>query len=394
MKKKIGENSLIKILDTTLREGEQTPGVYFNPHIKLAIADMLDQVGVDFIEAGHPLVSGNIYNAVRNISQRNLKATVGAHSRSLKKDVDLALECGVGFLGIFYCVSDNRLDNIFKTDLDSAISQITEIIKYAKEKKPNLLIRFTPEDTVRSEFHNVVKAAVAAVKAGADVISVADTTGHMIPGTDRNMFDYITNLRREFSDRNLNPMIAVHLHNDRGFALANALDSYRAGVDIIDATVLGLGERAGLVDLAGLLTIIKTDFNEGNWNLAVLPQLYELISKHSGIPIPVNYPIIGENAFTHCAGVHIQAAVKDPLHYQSLDPAIIGRESKMCLDHMSGIASVKHGLSQIGEDDVGQEIALRILDKVKEVGETGRIVELDELRQILEWCREHAIHNS
>lgn len=378
---------MVQILDSTLREGEQTPGVYFDSHIKLAIADLLDKIGVDFIEAGHPLVSREVYNGVKQIANSNLNSVVGAHARSLKKDVDVALECNVGFLGIFFCVSEERLNGVFKKDLSSVIDQITEVIAYAKKKKPRLIIRFTPEDTVRSEFKNVIKASVAAVKAGADIISIADTTGFMIPGTKRNMYDYILKLKREFSKKEINPKIAVHCHNDRGLALANALDGYRAGANIIDTTVLGLGERAGLVDLAQLIAVLTIDFNEQKWNLNNLTELYQLVSRYIRIKIPVNYPITGENAFTHCAGVHTQAATINPAHYESLDPNLFGRERKISLDHMSGIASVRYALKQIGETDVDKELAQRILEKVKSVGQKGKTVDLTELKHIVKWCK-------
>ncbi|MEJ2054640.1 MAG: 2-isopropylmalate synthase, partial [Calditrichaceae bacterium] len=225
------------ILDATLREGEQTPGVYFDEHIKMAIADLLDSIGIRIIEAGHPMVTQEIYSAVKKLANRNLKAIVGAHSRSMKKDVDLALECGVGFLGIFYCVSEDRLNNVFKKELTSAVDQIAKVISYAKEQNPEILIRYTPEDTVRSKFENVISASEAAVNAGADIISVADTTGFMVSGTENNMYDFVLRLKEALSKKGLNPKIAVHCHNDRGCALANALDAFRAGAEIIDASV-------------------------------------------------------------------------------------------------------------------------------------------------------------
>jgi len=331
---------MVKILDTTLREGEQTPGVYFDVHIKVAIAELLDEVGVD------------IHHAVREIARRGFRAKVGAHSRSLKRDVDLALECGVGFLGVFYCVSDMRLNHHAKS-LKEAIDQITTVISYAKEKKPDLTVRYTPEDAVRSPFENVITAAAEAARAGADVISIADTTGYMIPGSKNNMYDYIKKLRDELDKNGVSPKIAVHCHNDRGLALANALDGYRAGAETIDASVLGLGERAGIVDLASLLVVLTQDFGEEKeLNLKKIPELYRMVSRYSGVEIPVNLPITGRNAFTHCAGVHTQAAIRNPLHYQSLDPAVVGREPRIALDHMSGLSSVVYSLEQIGEADV------------------------------------------
>lgn len=379
---------MVWVLDSTLREGEQTPGVYFDKHIKLAIANLLDEIGIDIIEAGHPMVTPEIHEAVKSIAQKNYKAVVGAHSRSLKQDVDLALECGVGFIGVFYCVSDERLNTVFKKDLDSAIKQITDIIKYAKSQKPDLLIRYTPEDTVRSQFENVVKASVAAIEAGADIISVADTTGYMIPGK-RSMYDYISRLKEEFNKRNLHPKVAVHCHNDRGLALANALDAYRAGADIIDATTLGLGERAGIVDLAQLLVVLTVDFGENRWNLPKLIELYDLVSKHSGIPIPANFPITGMNAFTHCAGVHTHAASINPMHYESLNPAVVGRERSFALDHMSGIASLRYALNLIGETELDEQTQYDILKEVKSVGQRGRTVDLAELKHIVDAVKHH-----
>lgn len=380
---------MVSVLDTTLREGEQTPGVYFDRHIKLAIAAMLDEVGVDIIETGHPAVTEEIYDAVSMIARKGLKSIIGAHSRSVESDVRMALECGVGFLGIFYCVSDERLTGIFKKDLDTAIEKISEVIRYAKKENPELIIRYTPEDTVRSKFENVLAAASAAVEAGADIISVADTTGYMIPGTDRNMYDYIIKLKTGLSKKGLSPKIAVHCHNDRGLALANALDGFRAGAEIIDASVLGLGERAGIVDLATLLTVLAADFGQNHWNLEKLTELYKLVSKHAGINLPVNFPVMGENAFTHCAGVHTHAAAENPMHYESLSPQLVGRQTQFSLDHMSGIASLRYALNQIGNHELDKELQFDILKEVKKIGQRGRIVDLEELKHIVDACKHH-----
>jgi 2-isopropylmalate synthase len=382
---------MIRILDSTLREGEQTPGVYFDVHIKLAIADLLDEIGVEIIEAGHPAVTPNICSAVRQVAGRGLKAIVGAHSRSLESDVELAIDCGVRFLGIFYCVTEERLSDR-STGLQQAIAQITRTIRFAKNASPALLVRYTPEDTVRSPFDNVLAAASEAVGAGADIISIADTTGFMIPGTRNNMYDYVLRLKAGLGKAGLSPLIAVHCHNDRGLALANALDGYRGGADIIDACALGLGERAGIVDLATLLAVLAHDFGEGaRWNLSKLPELYDLVSSYSRIPIPPTFPLTGANAFTHCAGVHTQAAIRNPLHYQSIPPEVLGRRTQIALDHMSGLAAVRHCLAAIGEEALPQELAVRVLSKVKEVGETGRTVSLQELSYIARYVKEYTV---
>lgn len=380
---------MVSILDTTLREGEQTPGVYFSEHVKLAIANQLDRVGVTYIEAGHPFVGAEIYNAIKHLTYQPLNAIIGAHSRSLRKDVDLALECGVKFLGVFYCVSDHRLQNVFNKTLSSAIDQIADVIAYAKGLQPDLIVRFTPEDTVRSAFRNVVDASVAAVNAGADIISIADTTGFMIPHTGHNMYDYVRRLKETLAAHNAFPKIAVHCHNDRGLALTNALEGIKAGAEIIDATVLGLGERAGLVDLASLLNLLS-DIRQDHkvWNLHELIPLYLMVSKYAQVPIPVNFPITGSNAFKHCAGVHTHAAQENPLHYQSLDPAPFGRKMEISLDHMSGVSSVRYALEQIGHGDPDQELVAEVLLRVKDIGRTGRTVDPDELAMIVNWVKE------
>jgi 2-isopropylmalate synthase len=386
----LGRITLLQILDSTLREGEQTPGVYFDSHIKVAIADLLDQAGINIIEAGHPLVTGDIFKAVKQIANRKLKAIVGAHSRSLEKDVDQALECGVQFLGIFYCVAEERLNHVFKKDLAKAIDQIAKVIGYARQKNPDLIIRYTPEDTVRSEFQNVLDASIAAIQAGANIISVADTTGYMIPGTKRSMYDFVLKLKSSLARQNMYPKIAVHCHNDRGFALANAVDGFRAGAEIIDASILGLGERAGIVDLAQLIITLTVDFNQqGNWHPEKLNELYTLVSKYSGIPIPAHFPIMGENAFTHCAGVHTHAALINPVHYQSVDPKLIGKNMKVALDHMSGLSSIEWAMEQL-EIEYDNSLAEQVLAVVKSIGQKGRLVDFTELRHIVEWCqREH-----
>lgn len=381
---------MIKILDSTLREGEQTPGVFFDNHIKLAISEMLEAIGVNIIESGHATVSAEIRDAVTKIAHSRTTSTVAAHARSLRVDVDAALECGVGMIGIFYCVSDDRLNDVFNNDLAAAIEQISMVIAYAREQSPELVIRYTPEDAVRSPFENVVAASAAAVASGANIISVADTTGYMVPGTDHNMYDYVTRLKTELADRGHHPELAVHCHNDRGLALANALDGYRGGATIIDATVLGLGERAGIVDLAQLISALTHDHNvDGGWNLELLPDLYRLVSEHAGIPIPVNMPLMGKNAFTHCAGVHTHAATKSPVHYQSIQPEIFGRTMEVALDHMSGLSSVMWELKrlELPNDD---EIARKVLHVVKTVGQSGRTVHSDELLRIVKWCQQAA----
>ena len=373
----------IKILDTTLREGEQTPGVYFPAHIKLKIARLLDQLGVYYIESGHPAVSASIFSSVQQLSRQGLRSIIAAHSRTMESDVDLALESGAQFLGIFYCVSSDRLNGVFNKSLSQAVEQIVKTISYAKEQRPELTVRYTPEDTVRSDYENVFAAAREAVKAGADIISVADTTGFVVPGI-RSMYDFVKRLKDDLAESDCHPEIAVHCHNDRGFALANALDGIRAGATIVDASVLGLGERAGIVDLAQLATCLATEFGQKEeLNLRTFADLYSLVARFAGFSAPPNFPIVGANAFTHCAGVHTNAATRNPFHYESLSPDLFGRERHFSLDHMSGKSSVQYALEKLGISPV-ESLVQFALTEVKKIGETGRMVSLEEFALIVD----------
>lgn len=378
---------MVQILDSTFREGEQCPGVYFEKHARHSIAIMLDEIGVDFIEAGHPAIGPEAFDSVASVASiSGLKAIVGAHSRSIEKDIKLALECKVGFLGVFFCVSGSRLESVFKISLKEALSRVSESISLAKASNPKLIVRFTPEDSVRSEFSNVLAASEAALESGADIISIADTTGLMVPSTKNSMFEFVSRLRQGLEEKGFNPKIEAHCHNDRGFALANSIDAFRAGAEILDASVMGLGERAGITDLAQLLAVLCTSFGVEKYSLGKLPQLYSAVSEASGIRMQEHYPIMGLNAFTHCAGVHTNAARANPAHYESLSPELFGRQRNIALGHMSGLSSIEWALEKIGES-VPESLLPLILSEVKKAGSKGRIVSFEEFRQIVNYCR-------
>ncbi|QYX33313.1 LeuA family protein [Sphaerospermopsis torques-reginae] len=382
---------MIEILDSTLREGEQTPGVYFSPAKKLAIAQFLDEIGIDIIEVGNPAVDSEIALAIQQIVKAGLKAKIGAHSLCTIDNVQKALDCGVDFLGVFFSVSQKRLDQDYQICLTAAIEKITEVITYAKSQKPDLLIRYTPEDTVRSPIENVIAAATAAVKAGANIISIADTTGYTTPFHPyRSIYFYVKTLKEELANLGLSPKIEVHCHNDKGLALANALDAYRAGADIIDVAVMGLGERAGIVDLAALLiNLIDMGEEEKHWRLKYIKDLYDFVSENSHILIPPHQPITGKNAFTHYAGVHVKAVAKDESLYQSLNPEILGIKSNVALGMQSGCAAVEMALKQIGREDLvkNKDFVLKILQEIKEIAKRGTPIDIEkELPLIIDRC--------
>lgn len=330
---------MIDILDSTLREGEQTPGVTFSVEEKLVIAGLLDEFGVTIIEAGHPAVSDDIFRGVREIANQGYNAEILAHCRAMKEDIDLARACDVDWVGIFFCVSNRRLEQQFRSNLDQAIKLITNAITYAKDHGLN--VRYTPEDTVRTDYTSVVKVARAAIEAGADRISIADTVGAMTP---RRMYDFVTRLKSD-----VNVKLNIHCHNDLGLATANALAAYEAGVTTIDASVNGLGERAGITPLADLCLGLHCLYRVTNhWKLELLPQISQTVSEYSGMHISPTAPVVGENAFLHNAGMHVAAILHDPSHYEVFPAELVGRTRSFVLDKMAGAQTIKRKLEQIG----------------------------------------------
>lgn len=381
----------IRILDTTLREGEQAPGVYFPPEQKARIASMLDEVGVDFIEVGNPMADPKIAEAVRTIAGMKLSATIGAHARCRIEDVDEALDCHAGLIGIFLSVADKRLRLDYGLSFSKAVDRIQEIVAYTKSQDPRVLVRYTPEDTVRSDFAHVLQASMAAVEAGADIISIADTTGYMTPVGPQNLGTYVAELKAALAERGLSPLLEVHCHNDRGLALANALQACAAGADIVDASVLGLGERCGIVDLAQLaLNLSEMTDGPSPWRLRRLADLYTLVTESSGRFVPHNFPIVGKFAFTHYSGVHVRAVREDPSIYMSLDPALFGFEWGLALGTQSGRYSIELALEMIGRVDLAheKELVRDVLSEVKEAGCRGAPVEVLKDFLAIVWAAE------
>lgn len=331
--------SCIKILDTTLREGEQTPYVSFTIEQKIEIARLLDNFGVDIIEAGHPAVCPSIKQAVTRIREESLNAEILAHCRAMRSDVEDAFECGAQWVGIFYCISDKRLEEVYRKSEEEATRIITDTIKFAKGK--GLKVRYTPEDTVRSDYDKVVRVANAAIEAGADRISVADTAGCMMPW---QMYDLVKKFKQDTS-----VPLSIHCHNDNAMATANAIAAFRAGVDMIDVTVNGLGERTGIAPLAEICTNLKRYFNVSNdWKLDMLQEISQIVANYSGIPIHAQAPIVGELAFTHNAGLHVSAVLANPSHYEDGLTELVGRKRKVVIDKFASKTALRYKLDSLG----------------------------------------------
>jgi 2-isopropylmalate synthase len=355
---------MVEILDTTLREGEQTPYVNFLVAEKVEIAQQLDQVGVEMIEAGDPSVSNNVAAAIKKVASLGLKAEIVAHSMAVKSGIAKARDCGADRVAIFYATSKIHLESKTRKSEDEAVDIICEHIRYAREL--GLKVRYTPEDATRTDFEFLVRVCNAAIEAGADRISFADTLGIMQPHT---MYEQVSQLRAR-----LQPCkIDLHCHDDYGLALANAMAGIRGGADCIHTTVNGMGERTGIPDLAE--TILAFNNLEGvqKYDLQQLVPLASYLEKVTGFFTAPNKPITGQNAFSHKSGVHTNGVLKNPKTYESIDPAQIGRERKIVIDKYTGKRAV---LSRLAEYDieVNAEELEEIVDGIKNLGDHRKLL--------------------
>jgi len=350
---------MLEILDTTLREGEQTPFVNFTVDEKVEIARMLDSVGVDMIEAGDPSVSPNVAKAIKCIASLGLRAEVVAHSVASRLGIDKAKACGANRVAIFYATSKIHLDSKLHKTQEQAIAIIQEHVAYARGL--GMKVRYTPEDATRTDFEFLVQVCNAAIEAGADRISFADTLGIMQPHL---MYEKIRMLR----ERLLPCKIDLHCHNDYGLALANAMAGIRAGADCIHTTVNGLGERTGIPDLAE--TVVSFRNLEGNekYNIQPLMDVSGYLEKVSGFFLAPNKPITGLNAFSHKSGVHTNGILKDPRTYEPFDPAILGRERKIIIDKYTGKSAVASRLEEYGIEVSAAELEV-IVTRIKNIGD-------------------------
>ena len=353
---------MVEILDSTLREGEQTPYVNFLTDEKIEIARYLDRIGVEMIEAGDPSVSPSVAAAIKKITALNLNAEIVAHSMAIRSGIDRAKECGVSRVVVFYPTSKIHLEAKMHKSQDEAIQIICEHIRYARSL--GLKVRYTPEDASRTDFDYLVRVCNRAIEAGADRISFADTTGVLQP---HEMYERIRDLRQQL----LPCKIDLHCHNDHGLALANAMAGIRAGADCIHTTINGMGERTGIPDLVETILAFRNLEGGIQYNLQPLNEASSYVEKISGFFMAPNKPITGQNAFTHKSGVHTNGVLKDPRTYESFDPAILGRERKIVIDKYTGKTAVLSRLAEYGIT-LGDAELDSIVREIKQVGDTRK----------------------
>ena len=331
----------IKILDSTLREGEQHPGVSFTNKQRIQIAWMLDSFGVDQIEIS-PVVSPDHLQATKTILKQGLKADIVAHVRAIKSDVDIALKTDSTWVATYMGISDIHLSAKLKISREEAKSRAIEVAEYIKSH--GLKSRFTMEDASRTEPSFLLDMCSEMNKIGIERISIPDTVGIMRPNGMYNLVKMVYD-SIDMSKTSLD----VHCHNDVGLALANALAGCEAGADQIHTTIDGFGERTGIPSLAETsiaLTLIYRSDN--NLRLHMLKDLSKTISQYTGLEISESKPIVGDSAYKHKAGTHLAAILRNPSAYEIIEPRMVGNRRKIVFGELAGKNGAAYLLSLLG----------------------------------------------
>lgn len=342
------------ILDTTLRDGEQTPGVCFTLEEKLEIAKMLDKAGVKVIEAGIPAMGQQEIEVIKKMNLLGLKCELLTWNRLSKSDIDRSLETGVKNVHIGVPTSDIHIYNKLKKNRKWLMETLKDVVSYAIGK--GCKVSVGAEDASRTERDFLIEFYKTAEMLGVSRVRYADTVGALDPF---GVYEKIKEIKA-----NLNIDIDFHGHNDFGMATANALAAHRAGAKYISVTVNGIGERAGNTALEEIVTALKyvgrykTDFD-----MKQIPVLSKYVERASGVKISKNKPLVGETVFSHESGIHVDGLLKDRRTYEFMEPSEIGRESKIVLGKTSGKASVKNAMEKMGmklDDDKISDILERL----------------------------------
>ena len=365
----------IEIFDTTLRDGEQVPGCKLNTEQKIIIAEKLDFLGVDIIEAGFPISSPGDFQSVQEISKIVKYSKVCGLTRANKKDIEVAAEAlkyakrprihtGIG-------TSDSHIRFKFNSTREQILERAIEAVKYAKNFVDD--VEFYAEDAGRTDNDFLAKVCEEVIKAGATVLNIPDTTGYCLPEEYGRKIKY---LRENVKDID-KAILSCHCHNDLGMATANSISGIINGARQIECTINGLGERAGNTALEEVVMIIKQhpDLNFfTDINSKMLNEMSYLVSEMMGMPVQPNKAIVGANAFAHSSGIHQDGVIKNRETYEIIDPREVGiNESSIVLTARSGRSALAYRFKNIGFDVTKVELDflyqefLKIADTKKEV---------------------------
>jgi isopropylmalate/citramalate/homocitrate synthase-like protein len=372
MKVTISDTGRIRIFDTTLRDGEQTPGASLTPEEKLVIARQLDRLGVDAIEAGTPVTSKGEFEALKLISAEGLRAEVYGLARVIRGDIDAVADAGGKYVHLFIATSDVHLQQKLRITREQAVERSLEAIDYAKSR--GLRVEFSAEDATRTDIDFLKKIYKAVEEAGVIRINIPDTVGIMTP---HKMHGLVMELKQV-----LNVPLSVHCHNDFGMAVANTLAGLEAGADQAHVTVNGLGERAGNAALEEVVVALNLLYGrKTRIDTTLLYQTSQLVSKLTGIVVQPNKAVVGDNAFTHISGIHTHGLIAHPLTYEPIPPDLVGRRRRFIAGKHAGTHGIRAELEQMGVHPSDSQLK-EIVGRVKEIGDRGRTVTDTELLAI------------
>ena len=367
----------VRIFDTTLRDGDQMAGVELSLEDKIEIARILDELGVDIIEAGFPASSEVDFKTIRVLSREVSSSKLAALARATRKDVDAAAASEAHVIHVFIATSDIHLKYKLKLSREEVLSRISDVVEYARSYTP--LVLFSAEDGTRSDREFLVQAYREAVSAGAKYINIPDTVGAITPWEFYDLVAYVrSKLPREV-------WIDVHCHNDFGMATANTLVGIAAGADGAQVTINGFGERAGNAALEEVVAALHFLMGaETGIKLEMLTEVSKLVAQKFGISLQPNKPVVGLNAFAHEAGIHVHGVLENPITYEVMPPEAVGNRRRIVLGRHSGRHAVAWVLQEMGIDPP-RELIDYILYKLKEVAPRIKKVTEDH---IWGWVRE------
>jgi 2-isopropylmalate synthase len=364
----------IRIFDTTLRDGEQTPGVSLTPDEKVRIARQLDKLGVDSVEAGFPIASTGERESVAAVARAGLSCEVVGLARASKNDIDVALSTGVSCVHVFIATSDLHLKYKLKLSREEVVKRISDSVSYAKERAK--VVEFSAEDATRTDIDFLKRAYQTAAESGADRLNIPDTVGVSSPQS-------IARITKEIVHTTELP-VSIHCHDDFGLAVANSLAAIEAGAVQAHVTINGLGERAGNTSLEEFVMSVHRLYNrKTRINTELLTETSKLVATLTGIRVQPNKAVVGENAFGHESGIHTHGITEMPLTYEPYDPALVGRRRWF----QAGKHAGAHGIAtQLAEEGLfpDQSQLAEIVSRVKNIGDKGKTVTDADLIAITE----------